>query len=39
MDDSYASLKLSDILLAVNGSSLIPYDSSGITINLFKAVF
>lgn len=39
MDDSYASLKLSDILLAVNGSSLIPYDTSGITINLFKAVF
>jgi osmotically-inducible protein OsmY len=39
MDDSYASLKLSTILLAINGSSLIPYDSNDIVLNLFKAVF
>ncbi|MFA6830328.1 MAG: hypothetical protein WCR67_06490 [Bacilli bacterium] len=39
MDDSYASLALTEICLAKNGSSLIPFDNSGITVNLFKAIF
>lgn len=39
MDDDYASLKLQRILIAVNGTSMIPYDNSGITLSLFKAVY
>ena len=39
MTDDYASLKLEEIYLAVNGSGMVPYDNSGIAIQIFKAVF
>lgn len=39
MSSDYATLKLKEIYLAVNGSGMVPYDSSGIAIQLFTAVF
>ncbi len=39
MSSDYATLKLKEIYLAVNGSSMVPYDTSGIAIQLFTAVF
>ncbi len=38
MTSDYATLKLKDIYLAVNGSGMVPYDNSGICLQIFKAV-
>lgn len=39
MLSDYATLKLKTIYLAVNGSGMVPYDSTGISIQIFTAVF
>ncbi len=39
MSSDYATLKLKTIYLAVNGSGMVPYDSTGISIQIFTAVF